>query len=954
VLKRLFCLNTFVVGVLLCLAPGVHAQSYWLGLGSFRGLTNAERQIRDLVGDINAPLTIKQVATDRGEFFRVLAGPYDNIGDAREAVSQALDAGFATAWLVVDDDRAAEVAHNQSLSPAAPIAKRSIRPQASDPVADSPSPPDPAVLPEVASSNTQASQTQGSGVVEQVTVQLPPGDSIPLTRIDPDNTPITIDGHLDESVWSTIAAIDDFVVLEPDTLAPGEHPSYLRVAYSDRGMYIGADFHQPVDTLVQRLSGRDVRDNRDSVSVTVDTSGEGRYGFWFGVNLGDALMDGTVLPERQFTSDWDGPWIGRSQQTATGWSAEMFIPWGVVSMPATGDIRNMGMYVSRKVAYKDERWGWPALPPTQAKFMSALQNVEMRDVKPRQQYNIYPFFATAYDGVDARQLYRAGVDVFWRPSSNFQLNATLNPDFGNVESDEVVINLTATETFFPEKRLFFLEGQEVFVATPRADTRTTGVGSTGSPYTMVNTRRIGGKPREPTVGPGVEVPQRELVQQTELAGAFKTTGQVGRLRYGVLGATEEDVKFDVTDAGQPRNFVQDGNDYGIARLLYEDSSGGAYRAVGVLSTAVLNPERDALAHGLDWHYLSSGGAFKMDGQYMMSDIDDVAEKGYGGFLDFELTYRQGLKQRIGIEYFDENFDINDLGFIQRNNHYQVRSSLQWTRSDMPWARENQFDLRGFYQKNVTQSLQTGGGIFMSNRMRLNDLSEVTGRLNFFGPVYDDLNSFGNGTYRTEEHMLASFGWLSDSTTVWSYGFDAEYSEESLGGGSYGAGAKLIWRPSDRFAVELNVAYDDRDGWLLHQGDDLFATFTAEQWLPSLSVEYYLSARQQLRLSFQYVGIKAREDDFFRIPAEPGDLIPTTKPVGPGARSSYDFSVSQFSFQARYRWEIAPLSDIFLVYTRQADLRTALGEASFNDLFNTAWQEPLADILVFKIRYRFGS
>ena len=112
-----------------------------------------------------------------------------------------------------------------------------------------------------------------------VLLEYAPGRAITLTRIDPAATPITIDGRLDEPVWQSIAAIDDFVVLEPDTLEPGEHPSYLRVAYSDRGLYVSADFHQPQETLVKRFSGRDQRDNRDSFSVTVDTSGEGRYGF---------------------------------------------------------------------------------------------------------------------------------------------------------------------------------------------------------------------------------------------------------------------------------------------------------------------------------------------------------------------------------------------------------------------------------------------------------------------------------------------------------------------------------------------------------------------------------------------------------------------------------------------------------------------------------------------------
>jgi hypothetical protein len=712
--------------------------------------------------------------------------------------------------------------------------------------------------------------------------------------------------------------------------------------------------YQPADTLVRRLSGRDARDNRDSLSVTIDTSGEGRYGFWFGINLGDSLMDGTVLPERSFTSDWDGPWYGRSQQTEDGWSAELFIPWGIVSMPASGEVRTMGMYVSRKVAYLDERWAWPALPPTQSKFMSALQPLELAGVQPRQQYSIYPFAATAYDWVDDEPRYRVGADVFWRPSSNFQLNATVNPDFGNVESDEVVINLSATETFFPEKRLFFLEGQEIFVASPRADTRGNDVGNAGTPYTMVNTRRIGGKPRAPLVGPGVDVPQRELVQQTELMGALKTTGQLGRMRYGLLGAFEEDVKFDVIDNGQPGNLHQNGNAYGIARLLYEDTAGGAYRAFGFLSTAVLNAERgDALAQGVDWHYLSPLGGVKVDGQVMTSDLEGL-DRGYGGFIDFEFAYRQGLIHRVGVEYFDERFDINDLGFLARNDEYQVRSSLIWTVSDLAWARENQFDIRGFLRKNVSESLFVGGGLYLSNRARLNDLSELIARLGYNASYYDDLNSFGNGTYRIDDRVDASLSWATDSTRVWSFQVGGGFKEDELGDPGYSWEVGTTWRPSHQFSVALKLKYVKQEGWLLHQQDDLMATFEAEQWLPSLSVEYFISARQQLRLALQWVGIRAQERDFFRIPSSPGDLQAIAKPSGPGLRSSYDFSVSQYNLQARYRWEIAPLSDIFLVYTRQADLQTALGEAGFNDLFDDAWQRPLADVLVVKIRYRFGS
>ena len=239
---------------------------------------------------------------------------------------------------------------------------------------------------------------------------------------------------------------------------------------------------QPKETLIARLSSRDNREiKRDNINLTLDTSGEGRYGYWFGINLGDTQMDGTLLPERQFSNDWDGAWRGATTPLEDGWSAEMFIPWGIVSMPKVEGERRIGLYMSRFVAYLDERWGWPALPSTVPKFISALQSITVRNVDPKQQYSVFPSMGITSDGIDNDVQYRAGADFFWRPTTNLQLTATINPDFGIAESDDVVINLSATETFFPEKRLFFLEGQEIFTASPRADTRGQGVGNRGAP-----------------------------------------------------------------------------------------------------------------------------------------------------------------------------------------------------------------------------------------------------------------------------------------------------------------------------------------------------------------------------------------------------------------------------------------------------------------------------------------
>ena len=135
---------------------------------------------------------------------------------------------------------------------------------------------------------------------------------------------------------------------------------------------------------------------------------------------------------------------------------------------------------------------------------------------------------------------------------------------------------------------------------------------------------------------------------------------------------------------------------------------------------------------------------------------------------------------------------------------------------------------------------------------------------------------------------------------------------------------------------------------MHQEDRNFTTFQAEERRLEVRSDYFLTARQQLRVSLQWVGIRAEEDEFFQIPLETGSLQPVARPPGP----SDDFAISRLNFQVRYRWQIAPLSDLFVVYTRDG-----LGgnpQSNFQALFDDVWEDPVGDQLVVKLRYRLGS
>ena len=786
---------------------------------------------------------------------------------------------------------------------------------------------------------TDQEEAQLPDVSGSIEVAMQSGDVIRLQRINHNEVDIDIDGHLDEPVWADIHVFDDYVVIEPDTLTTPTYGTEFRMFYTEKGIYASYDIEQPQDTIVMRFSVRDDFDvNRDNAGFTLDTSGAGLFGYWVNLAIGDVQMDGTVLPERQFNREWDGAWHGATQLTEKGWSSEFFLPWSQMAMSKQEGVRRIGLYASRKVAHLNELWALPALPSSQPRFMSRLQPLEVSGVDPKQQWSIFPFAATTFDWVDDDTRYKIGFDAFWRPSSNFQLTATVNPDFGSVEADDVVVNLTPDEIFFPEKRLFFQEGQDIFDATSRS-----AANQARRKISLVNTRRIGARPRSPDLPPGAFLPPREEVKLSDLLGAAKMTGQVGRVRYGVLAAFEDDTGLIAEDA---MLYLQDGRDFAAFRLLYEDDIGATYRGLGLISTIVAHPESDATVHAIDFHRLSTDGRWNIEGQVIYSDLDE-AGSGFGGFTDFEYSPRQGLRHELQFTVFDDTVDINDFGFLRRNNNKHIRYFTEWIKSDLKSIRNFDANAHLRYAENFDGfTTSSGGGI--NADLTLNNLDSILLHFAFSTDRFDDRSSFGNGTYEIVSGTMAWAEYRTDTAKPLSVFARIQRNGEDLGGYSLEGHAGITWRPRHNILFNFAAAYKDSNGWLLHQEDQNFTTFNAIEWQPSFSLDYFPSAKQHFRVALQWVGLRAHEDEFFTLPPGTNKLIGGPKPPGP----TDDFNISELNFQVRYRWQIAPLSDLFIVYTRGDSRETSVTD--FDDLFRNSWNMPLGDQLVIKLRYRLGS
>lgn len=775
-----------------------------------------------------------------------------------------------------------------------------------------------------------------------------------------DEVDIRIDGDLDEAIWLQVPSLDAMRVIEPDVLTAARYSTDTRIFYTDEGLYVGTRAEQPAASRIARLSSRDGLVNRDGTYLYLDTSGSGIYGLFFGVNLGGTLLDGTLLPENQQSRLWDGAWDGRSRTTENGYTTEMFLPWSMMSMPDTQGIRSMALAVERRVAHLDETWGWPPLPGTQAQFLSGFQPIRLQDVHAGQQLAFFPFFAATRDRAGAQTSYRLGTDIFWRPSSDLQLTATFNPDFGTIESDDVIVNLTAFETFFPEKRLFFLEGSEIFITSPRSEIR--GIsGSSGArtvpnsfflqPTTLVNTRRIGGAARAPTLPPGVTVPDLELSKPSELIGALKATGNRGAFQYGMLLAAEEDTRFhaslaDGTPDGTPVRLDQDGRNFAVARLLYENTDNGR-KAIGWLSTMVEHPAEDAYTHGIDLHYRSRQARIIWDGQLLHSDVGST--KGYGGFVDLNYIPRQGILHRFSFDYLNDELNISDFGFIRRNDAITYRYTFQRRSSNLRNFRSTSNGFTLSHETN-TEGLTVRSSLYYGNTLTLMNSNQLTSTVIYRPQQWDDTLSNDNGDFRVDQGGVFEFTYGSDTSRKISASVGVNGVTEVFGDWSYTLKGGLTYQPNDRFSFDLDFQYRITDNWLISLNGPVLATYDADHWQPTISMDVFFSAKQQLRFSLQWVGIKADAQQLYRVPASPGELIPFGTPQ---SAANADFTVSRLTTQLRYRWEIAPLSDLFVVYTRGSNLPNAMSDG-FGDLFHDALIDPLVDRFAIKLRYRFGN
>lgn len=724
---------------------------------------------------------------------------------------------------------------------------------------------------------------------------------------------VQIDGRIDPQEWTGAQHITDFRQTQPLSRLPSSQPTEAWILATDEGLAIGFRNTQPAS--IPRMRQQPQRDQggaADRVNVYVDFDGDGRMGYNLVVLLSGSVVDATITNESRFSNDWDGDWRSATSEDGDTWSAEILLPWHIAPMQkAQGDTRTIALSLDRVMGATGERVSWPGISYTEQRFLSVLEKIQV-PVFSQSLLAVTPYVVGLHDAVDGSSDFDAGGDVFWKPNGQFQLSATINPDFGQVESDQLVVNFGAIESFFSDRRPFFTENQSFFDVP---------FGSLGGVNRLMYTRRVGG-PTDDGSGSG------------DVTAAAKVNGSAGAINYGVFAATEADAV---------------GRDFFAARATRDFDNQG----IGAMMTRVDRPflDREATVYEFD-HRWSPTPKWNVRSTVVASDVDQagINVRDSGGQVQIDYDAGNGWRQQLFALHLGSDLQLNDFGFLERNDFNYARYEIARRITDLPatspfsshnWryavsrrSNDHGVHIADAWAVSRTSERRDGG----------NQLVEVAG----WTPGHDDLITRGNGVVRVPAKLFMYAERFRPRKGQWEWFGNARYAAEGLGGTGKGALSVSI-RPtfhvSDSLSVFSDIEVSHNPDWLLWRGGNLLGTFRSDAVFLNAGLAWMIDPRQELRVRLEAIGLDARVRQAWRVAAD-GEPVPVDDRIE-------DFGLSNLGFQIRYRYEFAPLSNLYIAYVRGGatledgvDRFDALGQ--FGDAFGLRDSEQL----LVKLSYRF--
>lgn len=485
--------------------------------------------------------------------------------------------------------------------------------------------------------------------------------------------------------------MSDFTQYDPVEGAEPTEKTRVHVLYDDRALYFGiiCSDENP-EGIKTQLTRRDRSSEADRFSITIDSYNDGQTGFVFAGSVSGVQLDGVLYYDgAMYDNQWDAVWDYAAQINSDGWTAEFEIPFSALRFTNQEGEIVWGINFRRYIARKKEFAEWVMIPRSETGRISKIGNISgIIGIKPSLHLSILPY-AVSHLNFNQQQkphtfkkvFYRdIGVDVKYGITNNFTLNAAINPDFGQVEVDQEVMNLTVFETYFPEKRPFFLEGGHIF---------SFGVTPDEQKLNLFYSRRIGKSPRYNYYYEYLQSVDEisdvtKLHKNTTILGAAKLSGRTeSGLTVGALTTITEGERVGFKDLSGERltKIVEPPANYNVLRLSQDILTNSS---VGFMATsALIDKHSPNISAGADWNLRFLDNTHSIDGyitgsQYSArDDLLRIHQKNHGsaGKLYFGKVAGENWLYNTNFEYASKNFNINELGLFNRPREFGGRSQL---------------------------------------------------------------------------------------------------------------------------------------------------------------------------------------------------------------------------------------------------------------------------------------
>jgi hypothetical protein len=740
---------------------------------------------------------------------------------------------------------------------------------------------------------------------------------------------IQIDADLSEVEWENALVINEYYETVPYTLLPSEVKTETRIFSNENGIYIGFTNFQDNESMLSKKSMRDeVPNNVEQNGVAIDFDGDGLKAYMFFVTLANIQGDGIRRLGGWPEFDWDGDWEVQTKKYNGYWVSEFLIPWDVVLMKnIDAPKRNIKITTFRYYA-KNQSW----LNDTKTSgfrtdFLSNLRSINVENYSKRK-LNYFPYVSKTYNSVSGFNEDKVGAEVFLNTGTGKQINLTLNPDFGQAESDEVIVNFSAQETFYSEKRAFFNENQSLFDL------------SHYDRYRVINTRRIGAASSYDCEAASDEDDCNNAKKSyTDIDYALRYTQKNNNSDFGIFVAQEADESYT-----KGRNFY----------ALRSKSMVGS-RSIGYFLTHVVNnfTNEKATVNVVDFTNVRSN---KLT---LYTDLLSSEKEGVSGFgLRSQFVYKPSqLSRRSGsILYFEDSFKLNDFGYLKKNDWFHIGLGSDVTKVDFDESssikerkigidfnydsdtsgNSNPMQIRQDYNFKYkdTSSFQASWDLKTSGK------NTTITRKNIDFPYVKKNGSFSfNLDYESPSYGTWEYDWrigyeTSNKYETWSSeGYERRFAK--IAGSLY---------PIDDFKLGWQFRVREEDEWLNWIEGNELAVYDLTQNIISVNANWFRGSKHEIRLKSQFVALKA-ENPISLISDKAGYLYNHDSNVKP-------FTDGITSFQVRYKYEIAPLSYIYLVYTKGGRVYDDMNERNTSDVFMDPWKNPDNEIFSLKFRLKY--